>query len=62
MNTYEAAAAAQRAARVMAGMSSETKNKALRIIADMLKNNSELIISANQSDLERSHLRNWRLH
>lgn len=54
MNTYEAAAAAQRAARVMAGMSSETKNKALRIIADMLKNNSELIISANQSDLERS--------
>jgi glutamate-5-semialdehyde dehydrogenase len=38
----------------MAGMSSETKNKALRIIADMLKNNSELIISANQSDLERS--------
>jgi glutamate-5-semialdehyde dehydrogenase len=54
MNTYEAAVAAKRAARVMAGMSSETKNKALRIIADMLKNNSELIISANQSDLERS--------
>ncbi len=54
MNTVDAAATARRAARVMAGLSSDEKNKALAKIAELMQKHADEIIEANSSDLATS--------
>ncbi len=54
MNTVDAAASARKAARIMAGLSSEDKNKALAKIAELMLSQTDEITKANAEDLKRS--------
>lgn len=54
MKTVDAAASARRAARIMAGLNSEDKNRALAKISELLLAQSDEINSANAADMSRS--------
>ena len=54
MTIHEAAQQARKASIQLAATNGETKNQALKAIADALKSRQSEIIEANQMDLKRS--------
>jgi len=54
MDMKSSASQAKQASYILSAMDGETKNRALQAVADALRANADVILAANQKDLERS--------